>query len=99
MEHGEVFAKITQMREAAANIRRSASQIDSCLQSIDREVRALGSDRFMSIGAEAFRAEYHRLTPRLHEAFDLLHRFQDKLQTSADDIEMATRADLSGGAG
>jgi WXG100 family type VII secretion target len=98
MDHGEIFAKITQMREAAATMGRSASNIDSSLQAVDREIRALGSDRFMSIGAEAFRGEYNRLTPRLQDAFELLRRFQDKLQTSADDIEMAARGNLSGGA-
>lgn len=96
MEHGEIFAKITQMREASASLGRSASNIDSGLQAVDREIRALGADRFMSIGAESFRAEYNRLTPRLHDAFELLHRFQDKLQTSADDIEMAARGNLGG---
>ncbi len=96
MDNGEIFAKITQMREAANTMGRTASNIDSGLQAVDREVRALGADRFMSIGAESFRAEYNRLTPRLHDAFELLHRFQDKLQTSADDIEMAARGNMGG---
>lgn len=96
MDHGEIFAKITQMREAASSLGRSASNIDNSLQSVDREIRALGADRFMSIGAESFRAEYNRLTPKLHDAFELLHRFQDKLQTSADDIEMAARGNSGG---
>lgn len=96
MSNGEIFAKIVQMREAASNISRCASNIESGLQSVDREVRALGSDRFMSIGAESFRAEYNRLTPRLEEAFRVLHQFRDKLQTSADDIEMAARSNSGG---
>ena len=46
----------------------------------------------MSIGAEAFRVEYNRMTPQLREAFENLMRFQDKLITAADDIETASRS-------
>lgn len=97
MDNGEVLAKITQMRDVASRIGSCAAQIDESLEAVEREVRALGSDRFMSIGAEAFRAEYNRLTPRLRSAFELLRQFQDRLQTSADDIELAARADTRGG--
>jgi WXG100 family type VII secretion target len=89
---GEIYARIAQMREAAATIQRSATRIDGSLNAVDREIRALGTDRFMSLGAEAFRAEYNRLTPRLRDAFDLLTRFHQQLATSADDIEIAARA-------
>lgn len=89
---GEIYARITQMREASSTISRSAARVEDSLNAVDREVRSLGSDRFMSLGAEAFRAEYNRLTPRLHEAFDLLMRFQEQLAASADDIELAARA-------
>ena len=92
MDTGELYARITQMREAATTIGRSATRVKDCIESVDNEVRALGSDRFMSIGAEAFRVEYNRLTPKLREAFDNLMRFQDKLITSADDIETASRS-------
>ena len=94
MDSGEIFARITQMREAAATIGRSAARVGDCIEAIDNEVRAIGPDRFMSIGAEAFRVEYNRLTPRLREAFDNLLRFQDKLTASADDIEVASRSKM-----
>ncbi len=92
MDSGEIYARISQMREAATTVGRSAARVRDCIEAIDSEVRALGSDRFMSIGAEAFRAEYHRMTPKLKESFDKLIRFQDKLNTSADDIEAASRS-------
>jgi hypothetical protein len=46
----------------------------------------------MSVGAEVFRAEFYRLTPKLKEAFEMLTDFQDKLTAAADDIEAATRS-------
>jgi WXG100 family type VII secretion target len=91
MDRGEVYARIAQMREAATTINRSAAHIQDCMDAVDNEVRTLGADRFMSIGAESFRSEYNRLTPRLREAFDSLIRFHDKLDVSADDIEAASR--------
>lgn len=91
MESGEIYARITQMREAATTIGRSSTRIRESIDSIEAEVRSLGADRFMSIGAEAFRVEYNRLAPKLGEAFENLMRFQDKLNTSADDIELASR--------
>ena len=92
MDTGEIYARITQMREAATTIGRSATRIRDCIENVDTEVRALGPDRFMSIGAEAFRVEYNRMTPQLREAFENLMRFQDKLVTAADDIETASRS-------
>lgn len=95
MDTGEIYAKITQMREAASTIGRSASNVRDCIEAVDREVWALGADRFMSAGAEAFRGEYMRLKPRLAESFEQLMLFQDKLNASADDIEMASRSGRS----
>jgi uncharacterized protein YukE len=95
MDRGEIYAKITQMRESATTIGRSATNIRDCIESVDREVWALGADRFMSVGAEAFRAEYTRLKPRLTDAFEQLIGFQDKLNTAADDIEAAARSGRS----
>lgn len=92
MDRGEIYAKITQMREAASTIGRSAANIQTCMEAVDREVWALGADRFMSAGAEAFRAEYMRLKPKLTDSFEQLVLFQDKLNTSADDIETASRS-------
>lgn len=92
MGHGELYARITQMRDSAATIGRSAARIRECIEAVDNEVVALGTDRFMSVGAEAFRAEYNRMTPRLREAFENLMRFQEKLTTAADDIETASRS-------
>ena len=92
MDNGEIYARIAQMREAATTIGRSAGRIHESIDAVDSEIRALGADRFMSIGAEAFRAEYNRLTPQLKEAFEQLNRFQEKLNTSADDIEIASRS-------
>lgn len=89
---GELNARIAQMREAASSIGRSAARIQEALDAVESEVRALGADRYMSIGAEAFRSDYNRLTPQLRETFDQLTRFQDKLTTSADDIEIAARS-------
>jgi uncharacterized protein YukE len=92
MDSGQIYARITQMREAATTIGASASRISDCMDAVENEVRAVSADRFTSPGAEAFRAEYNRLTPRLKQAFEDILRFQDKLNTSADDIEVASRA-------
>ena len=89
---GEIYVRIAQMREAATTITRSAAAINDSIEAVENEVRALSADRFMSVGAEVFRAEYYRLTPKLREAFDQLMRFQDKLNASADDIELASRS-------
>jgi WXG100 family type VII secretion target len=91
MNTGEIYARITQMRDAASAINRSAARIQESIDAVDNEVRALGADRFLSANAETFRAEYNRLTPRLREAADLLAHFQNKLNLSADDIELASR--------
>jgi uncharacterized protein YukE len=92
MYSGEIYAKITQMRDAASALNQCASEINRAIDSVESEVRALSSDRFMSVGAEMFRAEYYKLTPKLKEAFDLLADFQSKLNASADDIELAARS-------
>jgi uncharacterized protein YukE len=92
MYTGEIYAKITQMRDAATALNQCSAEINRCIDSVEGEVRALSSDRFMSVGAEMFRAEYYKLTPRLKEAFDLLADFQAKLNASADDIELAARS-------
>lgn len=91
MDRGELHARLTQMREAASTIGRSARNVAECIDSVDREIIALSSDRFMSAGAEGFRAEYHRLKPRLVDAFEQLASFQEKLNAAADDIETASR--------
>lgn len=92
MDTGEIYAKITQMRSTATVLGRSSTTIMDSIEAIDREVRALSSDRFMSVGAETFRVEYNRATPKLRDAFEQLIAFQDKLNTSADDIEAASRS-------
>lgn len=92
MNTGELYARITQMREASSTIGRSASQINACIGAIDSEIRALGPERFMSASAEVFRSEYYRVTPKLKESFELLAGFQDKLSKSADDIELASHS-------
>ena len=92
MDNGEIFARVAQMREAASALSRSAARLQEALDAVDAEVRAIGPDRFMSIGAEAFRGEYNRLTPPLRDAFDQLLHFQSRLSASADDIEMAARS-------
>lgn len=92
MDSGEVYARVAQMREAAAEIGRSAARVRESMDAVDNEVRALGPDRFMSLGAEAFRAAYHRATPQLRESFDQLGQFKDRLDVSADEIENATRS-------
>ena len=92
MDNGEVYARIAEMRDSATSIGRSANRIRDAIDSVDAEVRALGPDRFMSLGAEAFRSEYNHATPRLREAFDQLIRFREQLNTSADDIELASRS-------
>ncbi len=92
METGELYAKISQMRTAASTLGRSAATISDSIDAIDREVQALSSDRFMSVGAETFRVEYNRATPKLRDAFEQLIAFQDKMNTSADDIEAASRS-------
>lgn len=91
MDAGEIMVKITQMREAASTIGGSANRIIDSIEAVETEVRALGPERFMSIGAEAFRAEYNRLTPVLRDTFQNLVAFEEKLNNAADDIEMASR--------
>ncbi len=92
MATGEVFARITQMREAATTISRSAARVSECINAVDNEILALGSDRFSSLGADAFRAAYYRVTPKLKESFEVLGGFEAKLNAAADDIEMASRS-------
>ena len=69
MDAGELYARIMQMRDAATTIGRSASRINDSIEAADNEIRAVGPERFMSPSAEAFRAEFNRLTPKLREAF------------------------------
>lgn len=97
MMTGELSARLQQMRDAADGLGRSAAQVTSSIDAIDAEVRALGPERFMSLAAEGFRAEYNRLTPHLRETFEQLAAFRDKLHASADDIEVAARSSQTGG--
>ena len=92
MNTGEIAARIQQMRDAADTLSRVSGQIQRSIDTVEGEVRALGPDRFMSLGAEAFRSEFTRLTPKLRETFETLASFRDKLHGSADDIEVAARA-------
>lgn len=89
---GEIYARVSQLRSAATQLRQSAERVRLALESVDADVRALGADRFMSVGAEAFRSEYARLTPRLRETLDLLAEFHGRLASSADEIELAANA-------
>jgi WXG100 family type VII secretion target len=92
MTSGEIYVRISQMREVASTINRSGARVTESIEAVEREIRALSADRFMSVGAEVFRAEFYRLTPKLKEAFEMLTDFQDKLTAAADDIEAATRS-------
>lgn len=87
----DVKARITQMREAAVTIGSSATNVNSCIEATDKEVGAIGPDRFISDAADVFRAEYNRLTPKLRDAYHNLQLFRDKLNNSADEIEDAAR--------
>lgn len=91
MSNGELLAQLNDMRQAAATIGACANRISDAIEAIDTEVRSIGPDRFTSIAAEDFRAEFNRMTPRLREAFQQLIVFQNKLNESADDIEIASR--------
>jgi uncharacterized protein YukE len=99
MNTGEMSARLQQMRDAADALGRSASQVTASIDAVDSEVRALGPERFMSLAAEGFRAEYNRLTPHLRETFEQLAAFRDKLHASVDDIEIAARAGQIGQTG
>ena len=92
MATGEIQARIAQMRDAATTLRQSATRVGQSIEAVDVEVRALGAERFTSSGADVFRLEYQRLTPKLKEAFDMLTGFHSKLEEAADDIEAASRA-------
>jgi uncharacterized protein YukE len=85
----EVIARITQMRDAATNINSGASKIKDAVDQTNKEVSALGPDRYMSPGADSFRANYARLTPKLEEAYQNLIDFQKRLSDASDEIESA----------
>jgi uncharacterized protein YukE len=85
----EVIARITQMRDAASSINTGATKIKDAVDQTNKEVAALGPDRYMSPGADSFRANYARLTPRLEEAYQNLIDFQKRLSDAADEIENA----------
>ena len=85
----EVIARIAQMREASTNINAGASKIKDAVDQTNKEVSALGPDRYMSPGADSFRANYARLPPRLEEAYQQLIAFQKRLSEAADEIEAA----------
>ncbi len=91
MEGGELLARLTEMREAANTIGNSAQRVNDAVDAVDAQVRAVGPDRFAGASADAFRAEYNRLTPALREAYDNLLLFREKLLQSADEIEAASR--------
>lgn len=92
MATGELHARIAQMREAATTLRQSAGRVGQSIEAVEDEIRWLGAERFTSSGADVFRLEYQRLTPKLKEAFDLLSGFHGKLSEAADDIEAASRS-------
>lgn len=85
-----VHARIEQMRQTARNILTSAVAINDAITKTDAEANALGPDVYSSPGADQFRENYQRLTPRLRQAYDDLTRFQKQLQDAADEIEIAS---------
>jgi WXG100 family type VII secretion target len=91
MDIGALYARISQMRDAAATLGRSAARVSECIEAVDTEIRALSAERYLSESAEEFRREYNRLTPHLRDAHDHLVRFQDRLNAAADEIEVAAR--------
>jgi hypothetical protein len=91
MEGGELLARITEMREAANTIGNSAQRVSEAMDATNAQVTAIGPDRFSSPSADAFRAEYGRLTGDLREAYSDLMLFKEKLLASADEIEAASR--------
>ncbi|GAB1421018.1 hypothetical protein MASR2M15_11500 [Anaerolineales bacterium] len=95
MTYGEILVRISAIRDSANRIGRSAALIRDHVDAVDIEIQALSADRFMSIGAEAFRIEYQRATPKLKLSFEQLLDFEKKLNTAADDIELAARNSTS----
>lgn len=91
MNHGEIFARTTQMREAASALRSSSARIRESIDVVDFEIRALGADRYTSVAAEEFRAQYNRVTPILREVAHKLAIFQERLSLAADEIDLAAR--------
>ncbi|MDX2161454.1 MAG: WXG100 family type VII secretion target [bacterium] len=89
---GLVQLRLAQMREAAASIEASARRVSDAISAADSEIRPLTGGALASSAADAFFADYHRLTPELREAYAHLMRFQDKLVKAADEIELAARA-------
>lgn len=87
--NNEVIARLTQMRDASNNINSGANKIKDAVEQTNKEVTALGPDRYMSPGADSFRTNYARLTPKLEEAFQQLLAFQKRLSDAADEIENA----------
>jgi uncharacterized protein YukE len=92
MPAGQVQAAITQMRDAASSIATSHNLIDEAMTKVDAEIKALGTDVFMSDAADAFRTNYYSLTPKLIEAQRGLNTFMQKLRDSAAEIERAGSA-------
>jgi uncharacterized protein YukE len=84
-----VQARITQMQDAASNIKAGATKIKDAIEQTNKEIAALGPDRYVSPGAETFRASYARLTPQLMEAYDQLMQFQQRLTDAATEIQHA----------
>lgn len=88
----EVIARIAQMRDASSSINAGANKIKDAVDQTNKEVSALGPDRYMSPGADTFRTNYARLTPRLEESYQQLIAFQKRLSDAADEIEAAANS-------
>jgi WXG100 family type VII secretion target len=91
---GALRARLSQMRDAASTLQTSANRINDALETVENEVKALPTDRYISVAADQFRAEYNRITPQLREAYLELMHFHEKLVVAADEIEAAARPTL-----
>ncbi len=88
---GLVQLRLAQMRDAAAAMEASARRVSDAINAADAEIRPLTGGVLASDAADAFFADYQRLTPELRDAYTYLMRFQEKLVKAADDIELASR--------
>ncbi len=86
-----VRANIQSMRDASQGVTRSATNIQTAVQTTTEQFRAVGPDRFMSEAADRLRSELASKTEQLNQISTELGKFSKQLDAAANDFEAAAR--------
>jgi WXG100 family type VII secretion target len=85
----EILVKPPELRDTAAQIREHAKKLQTALDAVEAEMRALGPGTFEGVRADNLRARYNKVRERIFQFKPLLDRFANDLGQAADRFQAA----------